>query len=257
MKKIVIEMLFPEVANLYGDLYNVKYLQQCLEASNDAQPDDGTETEDGAQTKPVEVEVIRDELSREPAFMTREDISFLYMGPMTEHSQELVIRKLETYMERLQELIAAGTLFLMTGNAIEIFGERIDCEDGSSIKALGLFPVYAKRKMFQRYNSLILGELPGMDGGRIVGFKSQFSHLYGDNSNEYLYRVIRGDGMNPESKLEGLRRENFMATYTLGPVLVLNPDLTLYIMKLLGIEQPKLAFEQEARNAYEIGRAHV
>ena len=48
-----IEVLFPEVANLYGDLSNIEYLKKCL---ND------------------DVEIIETSLNDEPAFVKQNDI---------------------------------------------------------------------------------------------------------------------------------------------------------------------------------------
>ena len=102
--------------------------------------------------------------------------------------------------------------------------------------------------MFKRYNSLIMGEFENMT---LVGFKAQFSHSYGDNSDCYFYDVTRGDGINPNSKLEGIKINNFFGTYTLGPFLIENPLFVKYILKLLGINKPALAFEDTIMEAYE------
>ena len=67
--------------------------------------------------------------------------------------------------------------------------DYIENEDKSRIKGLGIFPLYAKRDMFHRYNSMILGEFDGM---KLIGFKAQFSHSYGDNTKEFFYHVTRG-----------------------------------------------------------------
>ena len=220
-----IEVLFPEIAGLYGDLANVKYLEQCL---ND-------------------VEIVYTNLDKEPAFIS-EEISMIYMGGMTEKKQEIVIEKLMLYKEAIIDQIEKNTVFLMTGNALEIFGSYIERDDKSQIEALGIFPTYAKREMFNRYDSLVLGEFEGI---KMVGFKSQFSHSYGENREEYFYKVIRGAGLNKDSDLEGIRRNNFFATYTLGPLLVLNPYFTKYLLKLLGLEKTTLAFEEANIDAYE------
>lgn len=229
MKKII-EVLYPEVANLYGDPYNVKYLAQCLEANG------------------CEVEIIEDELSKTP-YLADATPDFIYMGPMTEHSQELVIAALKPYVDRIRELIDRDVTFLITGNAPEIFGEAIEQEKADEIPALNLYPMRAKRKMFARYNSLILGEYENM---KIVGFKSQFSHSYGDNGAYGFMKVIRGDGSCPGNPYEGILDHNFYATYTLGPILPLNPDFCKFLLQKLGIENPVLRFEEEARKAYEI-----
>lgn len=230
MDKYIIEYLFPEISNLYGDPFNVKYLESCIK-------------ENGA-----DCEVIKDSLNREP-FLAVNYPNLVYLGPMTEHSQELAIERLSVYKDQIKELIKSGTVFLVTGNALEIFIDRIECEDGRSINGLGLYPFVAKRKMFARYNSLFLGEFEGI---KIVGNKSQFTHSYGDNSDYDFIKVTRGDGLCPGNLNEGIKDNNFMATYLLGPLLLLNPPLVKNLLKKLGINNPKLQFEEEAVKAYEI-----
>lgn len=223
-KQIIIESLFPEIANLFGDRMNIRYLKECL-------PD---------------ADFIDASLTDEPAFLTKE-VSMIYMGPMTESQQELAIRALRPCKERLVELIGKGCVFLLTGNAMEIFESYIENEDGSRVEGLGIFPLYAKRDMMRRYNSLILGEYEGI---RLVGFKAQFSHTYGDNSGRYFYKVIRGCGIHPSSMLEGLKENHFFGTYTVGPFLLLNPLFVKYLLTLLGVENPALAHEETIMAAY-------
>lgn len=224
MNKIKIEVLYPEYANLFGDLMNIHYLEKCI----------------------PNVQIIYTSLNDIPAF-TKETLSLIYMGPMTEHQQELVIQALSPYREQLQSAIDHHTPFLLTGNAMETFEAYIENEDGSRIPGLHLFPTYAKRDMFHRYNSLILGEYKGIS---LVGFKAQFSHSYGNNENCYFYKVLRGDGLYPGSQLEGLHKNNFFGTYTVGPFLVENPLFTKYLLKQMGISNPILAFESSIMEAY-------
>lgn len=85
----------------------------------------------------------------------------------------------------------------------------------------------------------------------IVGFKNQLSFSYGDNSNEYFLEMIKGTGINTETKLEGIKRNNFFGTYLLGPILALNPKFMKHILILLGLENTILPFEDVANSAYE------
>ena len=101
--------------------------------------------------------------------------------------------------------------------------------------------------MMKRYNSLYLGKFSGMD---IVGFKGQFTHSYGDNSDCYFIETTRGDGLNPGSRYEGIRKNNLFSTYIIGPVLPLNPPLAKYFMNLMGVDNPQLVFEAECFDAY-------
>ena len=144
-----IEILFPEFCNLFGDMYNMKYLKMCL-------PD---------------AEFIETALDEKPKFID-EDIKMIYLGPMTEKTQEKVITRLKLYKNRIEELIDNNVLFLVTGNAIEVFGKYIENEDGSKIEALGIFDVYSKRNMMNRHNSYFIGKYEDIE---IVGFKSQFT----------------------------------------------------------------------------------
>ena len=221
---IKIEVLFSEVCNLYGDLFNIKYLQKSIK----------------------EVECIYTSLTDEPKFVT-EDVDLIYMAPMTEKTQEIVIQKLKPYKDRIKELIEKNKVFLLTGNAFEVFGKYIENEDGTKIDGLDIIPIYAKRRMMNRFNSLFLGKIEDI---KIVGFKAQFSMSYGNNSNNYVFESIKGSGINTESKYEGYRVNNFIGTYLLGPILVLNPYFTKYILKLMGQEE-SVAFEDVAIETYK------
>lgn len=266
---VKIEMLYPEICNLFGDYANVKYLASCIE----------------------DAKVINTHLTDKPSFLN-EDVDFIYMGSMTEKSQELVIERLKPYTEKIKEMIDKNKVMLFTGNAVEILGNYIEKDDGSKIEALGILNFYAKRQMMNRVNSLILGDFEiaseknkenskenrnenskeNSNGNsnvnskensnensdensdenlKIVGFKSQFTLAHGDNSNNYFIKIERGFGLDKESKLEGFKVNNLFATYLLGPILPLNPKFTKYILKLLN-QKDNLKFEKEAMEAYEI-----
>ena len=223
-ENLKIEILFPEFCNLYGDISNMKYLKKCLPKAN----------------------YIETAFDEEPAFL-KEKVNFIYLGPMTENMQEKVIKKLMPYKERIEELINDNVIFLITGNAIEIFGKYIENEDGSKIDGLGIFDIYAKRDMLNRHNSLFIGIYEWIE---IVGFKSSFTLAYGNNEENYFASVEKGIGINRESKLEGVRKNNFIATYLIGPILILNPMFTKNLIEKMGIKDKKLAFEQDLINAY-------
>ena len=224
MNKIKIEILFPEFCNLFGDMYNMKYLKMCL-------PD---------------AEFIETALDETPKFVN-EDVNLIYLGPMTENTQEKVITRLLPYSQRIEELIDKNVVFLFTGNAIEVLGKYIENEDGSKIEGLGIFNVYSKRDMMHRHNSYLIGKYEDIE---ILGFKSQFTMMYGDNLDSYFVKVEKGIGINKESKLEGIKRNNFIGTYLIGPILILNPLFTKKIIEMIGVE-PNMALEEDMMAAYE------
>lgn len=219
-----IEVLFPELCNLFGDLFNVKYLQACL----------------------PQAQRIDTPLTGEPLFL-KEAPSLIYMGPMSERSQEKVIAQLRPCQDRLEELIANGTAFLLTGNAMEVLGDWIENEDGSRIQGLGLLPVTAKRDMMHRHNSVFLGQWQGEE---VIGFKSQFTMAQPGGEAQGLFQVKKGVGLNKSCGFEGLRRGNLFATYVLGPVLVLTPGFAKSVLEAMGAGEAELAYGEAAREAY-------
>lgn len=217
-----IEVLFPEYCNLFGDLFNIKYLQLCL----------------------PEAQRLDTHLWEEPAL---EEGGLIYLGPMSESTQERVIKKLVPYRDRLRELIDGGTTFLLTGNAMEVFGSHIETGDGGRIEGLGLLPLWARRDLMHRHNSVFLGDWQGQE---VTGFKSQFTMAWPTEGAEGLFPVKKGVGLNKKCPYEGLRDHNLFATYLQGPILPLNPCFAKSLLEAMGAPEAKLAFEDEAREAY-------
>ena len=228
MKKI--ELLFPELCNIYGESYNVEYLKR---------------------SNPENIEVISTNHKEQPAFVT-EDVDMIYLGCTTERKQETIIEILKPHKARLQELIDKGVIFLATGNAIEIFGNYIKDED-RKIEALGMFDFYSERYMNRdRHNSQYIGTYNGLT---MLGHRSQFSFAYGDFDN-YFVEIEKGIGMNPDTKREGIHVNNFYATYSLGPYMILNPYFAKELLGLMGLET-NLCFEKEIIEAYEYRLAEL
>jgi len=222
---MVIEILFSEVCNLYGDGQNITYLRSSL-------PD---------------ADFIYTSITDTPYFIDHTP-DMIYIGSMSEAMQRRVIQKLMPCKERIRQLIDENILILATGNAGEIFAKSIDyVTEGIRVDGLGLIDLTVKTNWFDRYNSKVLGEFEDMT---IVGFRSQFSFLEGDNTTNYFVKCIRGDGIHKGSKLEGVRDHNLVITQILGPILPLNPLFCAYLMKLLGSEREPAYFEA-AMNAYE------
>ena len=221
MKKV--ELLFPELCNIYGESYNVEYLRRCSD----------------------EIEVINTNHMDTPAFVN-EDVDMIYLGCTTERKQEQIIGILSQYRDRIIELIDKDVIFLATGNAVEIFGNYIE-DAGRKIDALGIFDFYSVRYMRRdRHNSQFIGTF---DDITVLGHRSQFSFAYGDFDDNFI-DIQKGIGMNPDTKKEGVRRNNFFGTYSLGPFLILNPLFAKKLMRIMGIDDT-LCFEKEIVEAYE------
>ena len=222
---MIVEILFQEVCGLYGDSQNATYLQACL-------PD---------------AEFVFTKLTDTPYF-AENNPDMIYIGCMSESIQRRVISKLLPLKDRIKQLIDSGVVILATGNAGEIFSKQIDyVTEKIKVDALGIFDLIVKTDLFNRYNGVVLGSFGDI---KITGFRSQFSFLYGNNTDHPFILCERGIGMNPNSKLEGMRKNNLFCTQLLGPILPLNPLFCEYLLQLCGINTPA-AYREDALAAYE------
>lgn len=222
---MTIEVLFNEVCNLFGDGQNVTYLQATL-------PD---------------AQFIFTPITDEPYFAANKP-DMIYIGSMSESVQRRVIAKLQPLRSRIQKLVDDGVVILATGNAGEIFCKKIDyVTEEISVDALGFFDIEVKTDLFKRYNGKVLGKFEDI---QMVGFRSQFSFLYGDNTSSYFLTCERGFGINPGSKLEGLRKNHLICTQILGPILPLNPLFCERLLSFCGMTVTA-AYREAAMDAYE------
>ena len=224
-----IEIMYPELCCLYGDKGNTKFLQQCL----------------------PEAEFIYTQLNEKPHFLD-EEIDLCCMYSMSEQSQELILSRLMPYKAELNAAFAEGkTLFLFTGNALELLGCYIQREDGSKVQGLGVLNTHTVRHAPNRFNTLIQGTVENMT---LLGYTSRFADTFGIREEDAFCHVEIGSGSDPKSKLEGIRSGRVIATYLLGPLLVANPDFTKWLLMQLGVETSVLPFEDALYLAYETKR---
>ena len=221
-----IEILYPNIANLFGETGHFDLISKIFNNS----------------------EIINTHINEVPRFIN-EDIDLVFMGPMTERSQIDVINAWKPYKEQISKKIENGVHFLFTGNAMEILYEYIEDDYGNKTYGLGIFPYYAKQQMMDRINLIYLGKYKDLE---IVGFKSQFTFAHKTSKDvPYLFENIRGYGMDKEALGEGIHYKNFMGTYLIGPLLIMNPDFTLEFMRDF-VESPKLEFYKEMKDAFDV-----
>ena len=240
MEKIRVEVLYPEICNLYGELGNIRYLKRSLGEA---------------------CEVVETGINERPKFLNG-GIDLVYMGTMMERTQLIVLDKLAVFKTDIQKSIESGQHFLVTGNAVDVFGKEIIDEDdmpygaeservsveNSSTECLGIFDYTARRLMLHRFNSLYVGRYEDLD---IVGFKSLFAQGYYGSEPEPLFMTEKGPGFHKEIKEEGFHHRNFMATYLIGPIFVLNPRFMIRILEEIGMTDVHPALEEDAMAAYE------
>ncbi len=219
-----IERLYGEVFNLYGDLQNIEYLRACC----------------------PEIEIIDTDLKSKPRFLD-EKIDLVYIASTTEKGLAWGIEALKPYTEAIKEKIKEGQHFLVTGNAMDMFLEKIESDWDDDILGLNILPGKVRYTMLQRHNSYFVGEFEDMT---IVGFKALFGFIY-DSDDQYGWiKTTKGYGRNPQSETEGYKINNFYATTLIGPLLILNPDLCKWLLKEFDLPE-SLAFEEAMHDSYQ------
>ena len=224
-----IEILYPELCCLYGDKGNTAFLQQCL-------PD---------------AEFVYTQLNDKPLFL-QENVDLCCMYSMSEQSQERILDRLMQWKDEIADSCKNGkTLFILTGNALELLGQYIQREDGSRVEGLGVYDIYSVRHAPHRFNTLIQAKFENMT---LLGYTSRFSDTFGISREMAMCEVEIGTGSAPESKTEGIRQGRVIATYMLGPLLVANPDFAKWLLSALGAENAALPYEDALYLAYETRR---
>ncbi len=219
-----IEILYPELTNAYGDSANIMFLKKLFN----------------------ENEIVLTQINDEPYFV-KNDVDFIYMGSHPDEYDDIIIRLLKPHIDRLKELIEKGKVVLFTGTALDICGSYIE-ENNNKKETLNLFSdLYVKRDKKSRFSSLFLGNFDDIE---IVGNKSQFTFMYGENKYPFIKAIDKCIGMNKESKDEGIHYKNFFATNLLGPFLILNPYFVKYLLKLMN-DNRSLVFEDQLIKTYE------
>ena len=217
---MTIEILFPEICDLYGDRGNVLFLEKNFPHAH----------------------FVKTTILEEPYFVTH-DVQFLYLGPMSEYNLEKVLKKLKIYQKRLNEMIQNDTIFLATGNAMAIFGTTIVKENKEILSGLNLLQIHSEIHLSKRYHSLFLGKF-SEENHLIVGYKSQNTFI--ETKETPLFETIKEKS---NTKVEGVRKRNFFGTTLLGPILISNPYFAKYLFSIMGYNQ-ELIFEKQLVNAY-------
>ena len=131
--KITIGHLFYDILNLYGESGNILALKYALEKQG------------------IDVEVKEISLNDN---LYLGDLDLVYMGAGTETNQILALEYLKKYLPHISQEVLSGKFFLVTGNAVELFGTHI--QDGESkIETLGIFHYYTERTKERRVSECV------------------------------------------------------------------------------------------------------
>lgn len=226
--------LYHDRMNLYGEYANLTVLSALLR-------------EQGA-----DVCIDRRSLCDQPVHVA--DYDLIYIGSGTETAQIQVLRDLRRYADNLRNALDAGKIFLMTGNAWEMFGSSITDATGRSHPALGFFPFTVTLTDRERILTDAVLTASFLKEP-LVGFINKASRIHGVSSP--LFTVRYGVGNDEKDNGEGVTDGVFFGTHLTGPCLVKNPHLAAFFTEKL-LKNAGMSFLEKhheyAENAYRATR---
>lgn len=202
---IKIAHLYYDLMNLYGDNGNLKTLKMNLEKQD-------------VKTS-IEFLTIGDDIDFD-------DYDVIYIGPGTWNNEQIVLKDLLKYKKDINKAIKNNKFFLITGNALELFGKYI-LDNKTKIETLDIFNFHSE-KMSNRLVGEVYAKSKALKN-YVLGFKNQDGIII--NEEETFFDIISGFGFNENDKQEGIFYNNFFGTYLIGPILVRNPELLEFIVK--------------------------
>ena len=226
MSNVKILHLYAESMDLYGDVKNLEVLCQRIRESGN------------------EVEVSTCELWDE---LKLDGYDMVYMGHGKARNLAAMQPHFVKYAEEIKAHIENGQLWFVTGNARELFGKDFTTVDGRTLPGIGLFEYSGVEQ-----NKVFVADLCGKASFgelRCYGFANRTAYLKHPNGNPHpLFVEAKGfsDGESDDGT-EGTLYKNFMATWSMGPVLVRNPGLMKEVLNRLGIDWSSCDFTLEEK----------
>ena len=198
--------LYPDVLNLYGDGGNILCLSRRL------------------QWRGIGVE-----LSKQPigSLATLSGCDLVFIGGGQDFEQQVLLDDLHRGRDReIKAAIEDGVPFLTICGGYQMLGAYYETYDGKRcdfIGALDLYTLGSKQRMIGNYKFQLE---PGDGGGVVVGFENHSGKTRLGSGVRPLGKVLAGFGNNGEDGTEGARYKNVFGTYSHGPLLPKNPELT-------------------------------
>ena len=226
MKTFKIAYLYYDLMNLYGENGNILAIKKHLENEN------------------LNVKIDYLSLNEDKDFSKYD---MYYIGCGDNQNFKLALDDLMKYQEDIKKSIKNQDFWLVTGNAINLFGKTYETTSKEKWDCLGIFSFKSIETEFQivgeqEYQSNYIDE-------PIIGFINRYT-VISDVKEKALFRVINGSGYMPKDTIEGIMEYHFYGTYLLGPLLIRNPYFTEYLVKEI-LKSQNMTY-QKYENPWEI-----
>lgn len=201
--------LYYDILNLYGENGNIKAFENNLKANNIKYS--------------LSFKSLEDKLN-----FSKYDI--IYIGSGDEEALLLCMKHLSKYKKELNEYINNGKYLFLTGNAMYMFGKRIN-----DIKALNIFNYevdYLDKNIYKNASTnRIVGETVYTSpfiNETIIGFQNRCGIVKNIKKGLFKSTIKYSNDLN--SDYEGFTYKNVYATQTIGPLFIRNPYLLDYFL---------------------------
>lgn len=216
--------LYPDILNLYGDQGNIICMKKRLEWRN------------------IECSVTEVSIGESAKFT---DFDIFFIGGGQDFEQEILLGDLAGgKADEIKAAVADGKTFLTICGGYQMLGSYYKTWDGQMcdfIGAIDYYTVGAKDRMIGNFMYKCCAE---SGGSTVVGFENHSGKTFLGSGVSPLGTILSGYGNNGEDKTEGVRYNNVFGTYSHGPVLPKNPQLTDFILKT-ALSQKYTSFDFE------------
>ena len=200
MNEIKIAYLYYDICNIFGESYNIDALEKYISLAK-------------GKSKTYKLS-IKDKID-----FNKYDV--FYLCSSRKYDQNLILNDLMKYESDIKKAIKRGALFIVIGNSMELFGNKIRTSKGKSIYTLGTYPYQTKEEK----NWIVTDCFYDYD---ILKKHSKIISLKSKNTN-----IVRNDSKRMFLLSDSFNDLNFFAMELVGPILVRNPYFTIYLVKRL------------------------
>lgn len=225
MKEVKILHLFPKLLSLYGEYGNVAILKNALEETGYT----------------VSVTACEDGNADYSAY------GFIYVGSGTEDNLMVALERLIPHADAVKASIAAGKVWLATGNTMTLFGKTIRRGE-QAVPGIGAFGYETTIDDAKRF----LGDVLTAEEVPSLGFINTSCVYQGIERPLLTLHLGKSLGNDKVSNADGIREENFFGTQLIGPFLVKNPHYLQEVYDLLTGEALELTEEDYISKAYQV-----
>ncbi len=220
---------FPDSLNLHGDLGNMMAFEKVTKLL-------------GAEFEFSRINSFYDDFSFD-------EYDILFFSPGELRTAIIMADVLRPKKSMFEEFLAKGKHIIVVGTTIALFGEDIIRQDGSSHQGLGIVDISIKERKITYSNDEVF--TASLYGDKFDVYGGQIQMIDVDiKDGTPLGEVSYGYG-NIHKTDEGLIKDGFIFTNSLGPVFVKNPYFAAKIIVdalrkkgcTLPLQIPEFAFE--------------